>query len=994
MNRFVLKPFLIFTIVFCILQTLSANEIVIGAKTTIIEKLAANEIRRYVYLRTGEILPINNKVPLRKDAIIIFIDPSMGQQEYSLKTNIENDQKRLIITGGSDIAVLYGAYHFAEKLGVRFYLHGDVIPDERISFEIPELDETHNPLFDVRGLNPWGTHSEGFDLWNKQDWKQVLSQMVKLRMNFVGIHCYNHHDNKNYNPEPTVWLGLEDEFDSDGKVLQSYPVDYFNTLRTTVGYTSTKTGDFSYGCSQLFERDDWGPDVMSGYSPAPTNMEGQNEIFNRTGELYSEVFEFAGMLGIKTAVGTETPMKLDDDLKARLQKMNLDTSDSSVISGLYKGAFKRIMATHKLDYFWLWTPEDWTWKGNSQEEFNATIKDIELAQKALHDVKAPFQLATAGWVLGPTHDRAALDKLLSKDIPFSAISRNVGHVEIETAFGEIRDREKWAIPWLEDDVAMTSPQLWVGRTRVDAFTALKYGCNGLIGLHWRTRGLSPQVSALAQAGWEQPWELKLNEMFNPDFFSSDEMPEERGKIANSGDVQIDGTIEDTIYQTYRYGLSHYKQNIPSGKYSVTLKFYEPYFNEKGKRVFDVKVQGKTVLNEFDIFSRVGKFSALDYTVPDVVVNDGVLKIEFVPKHSLPVIAAIVINGNTFAANQFVSEPYTKKINCGGPDSDGFITDIDLFPGNSNELQERDETGPTEDFYADWALHMFGKEVSARIAGIFSKIDGRLPKTSKWGPGAGAIMPIYESWDEMQDKWFGFLNELESIRSDVRGVGNLQRYEYWLNTFRYQRAQAKVGVSMATFFSIIKDVEAMENPDDQKELANEKALPAYQAIVSAFGEACNYQLAATSTYGEIGTILNLQGKNWPDIYFKTGKWLEKILGKTVTERIRPIKEYLGKPRLIVPTVPSHVYKEEQLKLKVIILDRDMAKNAFLFWRPMGKGKYKKIELKHVARAVYTVTLPPAKDMGVEYYIQAITSSGESLHYPVTAPSINNTVITVN
>jgi len=33
--------------------------------------------------------------------------------------------------------VLYGAYTFAEKLGVRFYLDGDVIPDARIPFAIP-----------------------------------------------------------------------------------------------------------------------------------------------------------------------------------------------------------------------------------------------------------------------------------------------------------------------------------------------------------------------------------------------------------------------------------------------------------------------------------------------------------------------------------------------------------------------------------------------------------------------------------------------------------------------------------------------------------------------------------------------------------------------------------------------------------------------------------------------------------------------------------------
>ena len=47
------------------------------------------------------------------------------------------------------------------------------------------------------------------------------------------------------------------------------------------------------------------------------------------------------------------------------------------------------------------------------------------------------------------------------------------------------------------------PQLWAGRMRRDAFDALKYGCTGLMGIHWRTRILGPNVSALAKAAWDQ-----------------------------------------------------------------------------------------------------------------------------------------------------------------------------------------------------------------------------------------------------------------------------------------------------------------------------------------------------------------------------------------------------------------------------------------------------------------------------------------------------------
>ena len=49
----------------------------------------------------------------------------------------------------------------------------------------------------------------------------------------------------------------------------------------------------------------------------------------------------------------------------------------------------------------------------NREQFAATTKDIQAALDALHDLGNPFTLATSGWVLGPAHDRAALDALPS-----------------------------------------------------------------------------------------------------------------------------------------------------------------------------------------------------------------------------------------------------------------------------------------------------------------------------------------------------------------------------------------------------------------------------------------------------------------------------------------------------------------------------------------------------------------------------------------------------
>ena len=76
------------------------------------------------------------------------------------------------------------------------------------------------------------------------------------------------------------------------------------------------------------------------------------------------------------------------------------------------------------------------------------------------------------------------------------------------------------------------------------------------------------------------------------------------------------------------------------------------------------------------------------------------------------------------------------------------------------------------------------------------------------------------------------------------------------------------------------------------------------------------------------------------------------------------EYLGTPRIIVPTVRTLIDQGEQLTIKVIVLDTEDAKGGKLYWRPMGQGKYKNIELSHVNRSFYKVTLPEIKNRGIE------------------------------
>ena len=472
--------------------------IVLSKDASTLEQLAAKEIRRYVYLRTNELLTISPVGSKNQSQIILSINPELTEQEFNLKTS----DNGLAISGGSPQAVLYGAYEFAEQIGIRFYMHGDVIPDDKIAFSLPILDISKKPVFDKRGIQPFHDFPEGPDWWSEQDYKSVVAQLAKMKMNFIGFHTYPERTDFNGEgpkAEPLVWIGKEEDVSENGAVDTAYPVLHFHTNDSTWGYMAMPTSDFSLGASQLFESDNYGADYMKKVSAWPHTNDENKLLFKEVGNLFGNVFNYAKELGFTTCVGTETPLIIPKEMSARY---GITTASDDEIKELYKGMFTRISQTYPLDYYWLWTPESWTWSEINDDVVAKTQRDIQLAKEVLGDLGNPFALATCGWVLGPPKDRAQFDRVLSKDIAFSCINRALGYAPIEPGFKAISDRSKWAIPWMEDDPDLITTQLWVGRLRKDALDAYRYGCDGLFGIHWRTRILGPNISALAKAAWE------------------------------------------------------------------------------------------------------------------------------------------------------------------------------------------------------------------------------------------------------------------------------------------------------------------------------------------------------------------------------------------------------------------------------------------------------------------------------------------------------------
>jgi hypothetical protein len=312
--------------------------------------------------------------------------------------------------------------------------------------------------------------------------------------------------------------------------------------------------------------------------------------------------------------------------------------------------------------------------------------------------------------------------------------------------------------------------------------------------------------------------------------------------------------------------------------------------------------------------------------------------------------------------------------------------------------------PADDFYRDWARTQFGEEVAAPVAELFVKLDGgpdagksgqsgtNLPRPSTWVHGPGGIRPDSRPWKQVR-KEYRFVDELAALRSKVKGGGNLERFDYWLNSFRYLRAVGQVNCTWARFNAAMDEVKKTEDAEAKRRRACARALPIRNELVEQVEEVHRLRLATVTTTGGIGTITNWQQHLLPDLLTKPGKELADALGRELPEPAMPSTSYDGPSRLIVPTARTVLTEGEDLRLKVIIVSPNEPSGGTLFWRPLGQGAFKKKDLGHVVRSVYSVTVYAGQieDNDIEYYVQARGGDGEKLVFPPTAPAINQTVV---
>ncbi len=145
-------------------------------------------------------------------------------------------------------------------------------------------------------------------------------------------------------------------------------------------------------------------------------------------------------------------------------------------------------------------------------------------------------------------------------------------------------------------------------------------------------------------------------------------------------TEIEGTNRDELYLTESWGysgnLEYLFTDLSPGKVKVTLGFSEITLSNEGDRVMNVAINGKNVLEDFDVFKTAGGKNVAIDTVFNVDAPDGVVKIT-VPK--------LTVNYAKFSSIKIEAGDTVIAINAGGlkpyTDTEGLKWELYSAPVN-------------------------------------------------------------------------------------------------------------------------------------------------------------------------------------------------------------------------------------------------------------------------------------------------------------------------
>jgi hypothetical protein len=467
----------------------SEAQIVVGSAASEMERYAAKELQRYLYQISGTLPEIRTNVttfrhpsfligqPKSNAAIaklvkerMIAISPSdPGPQGYLLKTIKSNGQRIVIIVGGDETGCLYGVYGLlADCYGIGFFLGGDMLPEKKASLSLVDVDEKKTPSMYIRGFLPWTNFPQSATSYSWEDWKFILDQMAKMRLNFIHIHNYNGELGHNEMYHNFTYKGYTSRV-------------WMPTTRQAHAWAMSPwdVNKYRFGAADLFDDYDFGADCA-----LHNETMNNEEVFRKSASLFHNVIEYAHTRGVKVGLG------LDIDLIPKDYKVKAD--DPEVV----KARVDQLANDYpNLDYLLCFQSEN---VGKDPQFYEVWKNIFNGFYRSVKDRMPRTRVAVAGWGLNPKSIAT-----LPSDVICAPISYYSDRCETGAIYG---DREYWGCPWLERDFYSSEYyypyNLHLSNT-ISAFKNRAPNMKGFYCLTWRlTDAVEPKMYYIARSSWD------------------------------------------------------------------------------------------------------------------------------------------------------------------------------------------------------------------------------------------------------------------------------------------------------------------------------------------------------------------------------------------------------------------------------------------------------------------------------------------------------------
>jgi len=491
----------------------AGDAIWLGPGATAIERQAALELQRFLYAANGDVLEvIETDAVNRGSGYVLGTDQSLPAvgitwpfgmtipqgDGYVLRSVADAARMLVIIAAPTPQGVQNGVFGLLEESGFGFSLSGDQIPESAPgAAELARrgLSISKSPAFQVRGFLPWHRYFCGPAAWNLPDYRAYIDQLVHMRCNYVAFHA----------SDTTPFAAFEFE----GKLIGGEPLP--NTAKPVWGIRPTATDHFLAGTGRYFDKPFFGCDA-SFIADRAKSIAASKQVLR-------DALAYAKARGLRTGLGFEIP---GDPFNPQTQAR-------------FEARIQALLADYPmLDCLWIWQPEGFGltppesprprshWASYARrfddafvniEESDRRAEAVRVAEFALHAARLleafrpGVQLVVSGWGgdswLRYTDFLPGLDKILPPSVVLAGLDAMPVRPDISSGFGATAAaRNRWPILWLEHDGDLMMPQPVLNAVAGAVRDAGHKACQGLLGIHWRTREAEEAAGYCASFAWE------------------------------------------------------------------------------------------------------------------------------------------------------------------------------------------------------------------------------------------------------------------------------------------------------------------------------------------------------------------------------------------------------------------------------------------------------------------------------------------------------------